>query len=215
MTTVRFGDEELLAVACFQCEDIKLVNPSTGAATVIFKQEEYTPYKICLGDPDRVWVYSWRKPNPIFELNCGPNSFSVVPHKNPLFTRSKWPNGLCFVPAPNRAVVICDDDVNVIQAVSCDVKDKVIWEVKDEVGGKVCKPYGLLYSPKHQVLFVADGRNKRVLVLDPKDGSLLQIITLDVGWIRGLPLVKDQIVMRSYDLDEDTYKLSYFNVSST
>ena len=46
------------------------------------------------------------------------------------------------------------------------------------VDSRQCCSHGILFSPQHQVLLVADGTNCRVLVLHPRDGSHLQTIQL-------------------------------------
>ena len=51
--------------------------------------------------------------------------------------------------------------------------------MKGEVEGVTWEPHGLFYSAKHQSLFVCDvSDNGRLVVLNPSDGSVLQIITL-------------------------------------
>ena len=67
----------------------------------------------------------------------------------------------------------------------------------------------LLFHPEHNVLLVADGDNKRVLIVNPATGGLIQTIDLpDMGDIWALGLYKDQIVMLHGDAD-----ISYFRLS--
>ena len=55
--------------------------------------------------------------------------------------------GMCYIPAPHRAVVLSDK--RVVRAVSPDT-NKTTWETKDKIDGEYCQPIGLLYSPKHR-----------------------------------------------------------------
>ena len=63
-----------------------------------------------------------------------------------------------YIPAPHKLIVF-SDNTGIIRAVSRD--GEKMWEVKGEIEGKKCHPYGLFFSPDHQVLLVADGRNSR------------------------------------------------------
>ena len=69
-----------------------------------------------------------------------------------------------------------------------------MWEVVGEVAGKEIKPYGVC-SDNDGNVFVADGNNERVLVLDSKTGQLLQVLLqeektgdiFDVCWTENQP----------------------------
>ena len=88
-----------------------------------------------------------------------------------------------------------------------------VWEVKGEVDGVECYPHGMLFSPQHQVLLVADGENCRVLVLHERDGSYLQTIQLDreMGVITELCLHQNKLVVRHKAGGKE--KVSYFSVN--
>ncbi len=66
-----------------------------------------------------------------------------------------------------------------------------VWEVRGKVGGMSCNPHGVCADRRGHV-YIADGKNRRVLVLSAEDGSLIQtLLTNDqhgiglvysVGW---------------------------------
>ena len=121
--------------------------------------------------------------------------------------------GMCYIPSPHKLLVFSDNTPdNIIRAVSAETGDKV-WEVKGEVDGKMCSPHGMLFSPQHQALLVADGRNRRVLVLHPGDGSHLQTIQLDqkMGAITELCLHQNKLVVQHNARDKEY--VSYFSVN--
>ena len=99
-----------------------------------------------------------------------------------------------------------------IRAVSTETGEKV-WEVTGEVDGTMIEPLGLFFTPKHQVLLVADGDNSRVLVLHPRDGSHLQTIQpdQDMGYIWELCLHQNKLVVRHRDGRNE--KVSYFSIN--
>ncbi len=56
------------------------------------------------------------------------------------------------------------------------------WQVKGQVDGKECEPLGLCHGAGR--LYVADGRNQRILVLDAATGDFIQSIVLNhIGWV--------------------------------
>ena len=121
--------------------------------------------------------------------------------------------GMCYIPSPHRLIVLSTAHVsNSIRAVSAETGEKV-WEVKGEVDGVKCCPQGMLFSPQHQVLLVADGWNCRVLVLHPGDGSHLQTIQLDreMDVIAELCLHQNKLVVQHNDGRKE--KVSYFSIN--
>ena len=77
----------------------------------------------------------------------------------------------------------------------------------------MCEPHSLLFSPRHQILLVADGSNCRVLVLHARDGSHLQTIQLDkvMGYICELCLYQNKLVVDHSN--GQTEKVSYFSIN--
>ncbi len=96
------------------------------------------------------------------------------------------------------------------------------WQVKGQVDGKPCDPYGLCHGAGR--LYVADGDNKRILVLDAATGDFIQSIELpqtvwvhNVAWSEQQPhLVVLQRMNRAEEEDDDSddilYQISYFNI---
>ncbi len=98
------------------------------------------------------------------------------------------------------------------------------WQVKDQVDGKKCHPRGLCHGAGR--LYVADGFNKRILVLDAATGHFIQSIELpqtrcvwDVAWSKQQPhLVVLQKIYKDYndeeEDDDEVYHINYFNIQS-
>ena len=87
---------------------------------------------------------------------------------------------------------------------------ETVWQVKGKVDGKMCEPHGMLLSSNHRRLLIADGRNSRVLVLHPLDGSHVQTIHFgfETGATHELSLHENKIVL--FHRDEHQHKISYF-----
>ena len=80
-------------------------------------------------------------------------------------------NGLCFLHPPHNLVAISNDKPPIIRTLSCDT-GAIVWELKEPI---VSTPHAMLYIPQYDVLLVPDG-GTRVLVLHPRDGSLLHTV---------------------------------------
>ena len=90
---------------------------------------------------------------------------------------------------------------------------KVVWEVK-EVDGVETRAHGVIYSHKYNVLLVADGSNRRILVLQPESGEHLQTIDLssDVHSAWQLFMHRDQLILVHHGRSRKI-NLSYYTVS--
>ena len=120
----------------------------------------------------------------------------------------QWCTGMCYLPAPNRAVVLSIASEGVIRAISVD-RNEISWEVTGEVDRLRCNPWGLMYRARHQGLLVCDGDNRRILVLDPSDGSHRQTLPLPgtTGSVYDIASHDDQVVLLHQT------KISYLSIS--
>ena len=76
------------------------------------------------------------------------------------------------------------------------LSDEVIWEVKGEVAGREWEPHGLFSSQEHQSLLVCD--YCRLVVLNPTDGSVLQVIPLpNMGILISLSVHEGNIILHN------------------
>ena len=87
----------------------------------------------------------------------------------------QWCTGMCYLPAPHHSIVLSIASEAIIRAISVD-RNEISWEVTGEVDGLRCNPWGLMYSARHGALLVCDGDNRRIVVLEPSDGSHRQTL---------------------------------------
>ena len=202
---------EQLVVSCALCFGIKLVNVQTGKWSIASWDH---PYRLCSGDKGTIFVQSqgdkWIK-----QLDATSSEF-----KGPIrgLHTDIMCETMCYIPHPINALVLSDAFSSNMVALSVE-RDVVIWEFPGEKGGihhymkgGVHDRVGLLFHPEHNVLFVADGVRRRVLVLNPNNGDLIQTINLpELGEIWALGLYNNQLVMLHGNCVEE-WKVSYFNV---
>ena len=182
-------------MACSCCNDIKLVNPQTGQATVAYENRERKPLCLCLGEPGRLWVYSHFS-DQFIELNCKSSILTETEKCTTASRSAQYVFGFGIHYLPYRALVCSGYNKQVIYAQSTET-GAVLWKLEGEVAGREINPKGLLLTPDHQAVLCADQWNHRILVLNPADGSVLQIIQLpeELAGPRDLFWSNDQLIL--------------------
>ena len=203
---------EKVVVSCCRCDDLKLLDPQTGKWSRAFKGCE--PRALCSGDSGTIFVQTQRDKS-ILQLDATSSVF-----KGPvrtLDTDIQCMMAMCYIPPPVNALVLSDYQSSKMFALSVE-RDALLWKFQREEGGVyhhkkegVGDRLGLLFHPEYKVLLVADGFRRRILIVDPGTGGLIQTIDLpNMGHIAALSLYKDQIVM--LHKDDSGWKISYFNL---
>ncbi len=204
--SVMVEGQELLAVSCGKCGYIKLVNMETGESSVAY-QSQQGPRQMCEGDPGKLWVYLY-KDHLVKELSCTNKVFSETGVAVPVESCS-----MCYLPAPHNALVVSPDEHRKpVKAFSRE--GELLWETLQQFDGKDIIPYGITFSSTHQLLLLADWGNSRILVLSPRDGSILKSFTLpeEVRHPRLMGWFGDQLILLSRKEEDNSYVLSCHNL---
>ena len=208
---VRLKNKELLAVSCVKCSVIKLLDFESKSVTLGFKNEQYFPGYMCKGEGDVLYVVNFIKGDKsVLELNIGQSPFTGPTKTTECGLQALF--GLHYVPFPHKLVVFWNNtNPSYIRAVSAETGKKV-WEVTGEVDGKPYSPHGLLFSPQHEVVLVADGDNHRFIVLHPRDGSHLQTIKLepDVRDVYEFGFHENKLIVHHHG--KGKHKVSFFSI---
>ncbi len=212
--------KELLAVACNVCRSVKLMGLGSTKCTEYYNNQT-KPCRLCAGEAEKLWVSF--EGGAVAEMDCVNVKFTdryfttfdalLVRHNLEEATTSV--DGLCFLPAPHNAVVVSRTDNGFCRCFTCEPeKIEKKWEVKRMVHGKRISPKGLVFSPRHQVLLLADSLNSRILVLDPSSGSHLQTLPVphEVGVPRDMCLHNEQLFVSSFRVGEDFCRMSVFSL---
>ena len=188
---VQVAGREYLAVSCWHCRHIKLMNlnKQTGSSSEsgLMRYEMITAFsgefvsRMCLGEENRLFVQS--SDGVVLELDTSTTTFTKVKTISIGHQLSYY--GLCYEPDPYRLLVVSGESE--VRAVSCD-NNEVVWTS----GYKG----SLLYIPNHDVIILARYDNK-IVVLNPDSGSDIQCVELpyEVRHIRALCLFNNQIIM--------------------
>ncbi len=177
--------KRLLSVPCLDCSNITLFDLSTGTESQVYKGgdegSDFKPYKLCAGEPGKLWMVRRKvidkdtdnRKYDVVVLDCSRTTFTPTGKGFP--TELRRCKSVCYLPAPHNALVFSDVEADVLLSVDCK-SGKKLWELKGEVDGAEILP--VTFSPQHQLILVADFKNKRILVLDPSSGSHLQSLPL-------------------------------------
>ena len=210
LQSLNVKSTEMLLVSCASCRKIRLYNMETGNVTTAFHKHAIYPGQMSPGDGDVLYVSHHVEGFPVLELNH--------PKQNPgsgkmIQSGMETYHSMHYIPAPHKLIVFSLNTESLIRAVSV-VNGEVAWEVKGEIEGEICRPHGLLFSPDHQVLLVADGWNSRLIVLNPEDGSVLQTIQLDyqLGAIFNLCIHQQHLIVHHLHIRKQ-HKVLYYSIT--
>ncbi len=180
---VMVEGQELLAVTCSNCEDIKLMNLETGETHVAYSSEKKL-YRLCHGEAGRMWFFCWID-HTVRELNCSSKTFTETGRT---VNTTDFCYYMCYLPAPHRALVITHRGW--MEAVSCET-GQLLWRL-NEVDGKDINFGRMIFDPQFALLIMVD--RVRLLLQNPSSGELLRSffppthsaqIRNDVLWLRG------------------------------
>ena len=203
---LKISGQEHLAAICFTCKRIDLYPLATKKGSVAFQDHDLEPYAMCAGADNKLYVHFFN--NEVFELDYSKPKFSGLTRK---FTADC--DCMCYLPSPHNFLAVSDYMSESIKAFSLDT-NQVVWQFDQKIDGKTLDPFGLLYSVRHDALLGADGDNKRLLVLDPKTGALMQTISLpELGDIEDLWFYDNSQTVVIHHLVESSSMISCFSIS--
>ena len=235
MLSVVIENIEYLAVSCSECGDINLQHLTIDTAYPAFSSDHCGP--MYYGKEGEIFSTNCIKEFPVIEIGCKRKQFV---YEETVETKMKTVYDLCYISTKDILVIPThkknttrdefsseedtDDeseekekdkkkeDPAMIRAVQSR-NGKVLWEVKEVDGMKTCA-HRVIYSHKFDVLLVADGSNRRILVLQPESGEHLQTIDLSshVGSAWKLFLHRDQLILEHLGRSKKI-QLSYYTVS--
>ena len=173
-------NNERLLVSCGECKTIWFCDLYTCNFSEALKEEWFYPGMMCKAEGDCIYITDnvTGPSRPILKAKCTPTELSLDQSKT-IHSRIEMLKSICYLPDV-KCVAISRWEDHVVKAIHCET-DEQVWEVKSGVAGVTWKPHGLFYSPEHQSLLVCDTSDDgRLVVLNPNDGSVLQVIPLPV-----------------------------------
>ena len=236
MLSIVIENVEYLAVSCMECGDINLQHLTIDTAYPAFSSDNCS--LMCNGKEGEIFLkrYTDEKKTSIIEIGCKRKQFV---YGKTFESKIKSVHDICYVSTKGILVMsrhkkgskydeFSDEDTDkepeekekdekkedpaFIQAIQYS-SGKELWEVKEVDDLETCA-HAVIYSHKYDVLLVADGSNRRILVLQPDSGEHLQTIDFrsqHVGTAWNLFLHRDQLILE-HALPK-RIQLSYYTVS--
>ncbi len=162
---VMVEGQELLAVACGECENIALVNLETREVTEALFMEK--THRLCHGEEDRIWVYCRTDNHTVRELNCSSKRFTETGRT---VSTAHHCSDMCYLPHPHRALVLSQNKL--MEAVSCETRQQ-LWTLDRGFYAVLIR---VTFHSDLQLLVVVEYRSSRqdgILVVDPRTGEPL------------------------------------------
>ena len=170
------GDTEYLAISCYECRKIRLVDLDLQYVTLGYTHHRYRPGYMIPGDDHTIFVHMVDS-EVVVELayySWGSSSLVQV-------TRTETPgvsarcSTFCYIPRPKRLLVMYLESRMLLQAFSVD-ENAPVWTRTCEIQDTFFHPKKMLVnSDKNLVVF--DETFKRILIMNPNNSSYLQILS--------------------------------------
>ena len=207
LTPLEISGHEHLAAICWTCNQIALYSLATKEGSVALKDGNI-PRVMCAGADNKLYVHTERN-DQVLELDCSkPKFFGLI---KKFYTKCTC---MCYLPFPYNLLAVGDCMSRFIKAFSLDT-NQVVWALDQKIDGERPDPWGLLYSERHDALLVADGINKKVLVLDPRNGAHVQTISLPaLGDNMGLWFYDNAQTIVMFHLEDFHARISCFSINS-
>ena len=194
-----------------------LLDPESSNYRSIFR--DFRIFCFCEGRNGTIFVQTFPDYS-LLQLDC-----SDPIYRGPLKTlqSDEVCSYMCYIPPPIDALVLSHRRSSKIFVMSVE-KDEVLWEFGKKKAMRVinyifgseeemdCR--GLFFCPKYKMLLITDGLNKKLKVVSPENGRLIQSIDLpDLGEIWSLRLYDEQVVILHTRRPHE-YEISFLNLSA-
>ena len=217
---------DLVVMSCFLCRTIHvfdiIAHDGDGMCmpTRVFTDDDtvinpHRPHCMTAGESGELYVidhpmfYGYKRLK-VKVMDCTEAKFKV---KKSVKINAKLCNKITYVPVPHKILVLNNPfgEKPSVKAVSRETWD-VRWTVRGHVEGRQLSPWGLVFSPGHDSLFVGD--YCRVVVLSPNNGSVRQVIGFrGMGMIQGLSLHDNNKQLVVLDVNhESKFRVSFWDL---
>ncbi len=216
---VTLGSHRHLAISCYKTREIWLYSFTTQSFRSVYSDPSRRgpePGRMCHGPNNTILVCdytAWSRS--VAEFHFTSENTLTLSRLIPVQGGSRWICAVCYAETTQGPLLFtCHWGEHAIRATHLQ-SGHTQWQVKGQVDGKQCDPRGLCHGAGR--LYVADGFNKRILVLDAAKGDFIQSIELpqtvcvvNVAWSEQQPHL---VVL--HDKDSHSHNISYFTIHST
>ncbi len=178
LMALNINQEEYLCVSCFSdgCDKIYALRVRDGEVSVAYHRDGHYPAQMCTGQAGVIYVHHCKKgdDSPVLELDCSSLPFTHTGRTIQSGMAAMYDMKYSSHPQP---MLIFTDNTGIIRAVSVGGGEP-LWELTGDVAGMPCEPHGIAITTQGQII-IADGWNKRLLVLRARDGKVINMHHID------------------------------------
>ena len=166
-------DPNFALEVCRWCEVIRSYNINTTETKTVCAG--YKPWTICRGPEGSVFVID--KTGALLQLEWRPEKEELeLVHR--IQTSEEPGLGICYMEQSNILVMVSDQNIKAINPET----GSVVSEFTQDVEGKKLDLRGVSYDLNGRI-YVADGHNERLVVLNGETREVIQVSLKDEGWV--------------------------------
>ena len=219
---VIISEQPYIAMSCIRCKQISLTRANgigSESHTITMysklhpnnsKRMGIAPGQLCHGPKGKLLVV---------DMNRGSKSLSILDYScnvsRHVMLDTDLPLHICYLDfdCHGALVVKTDSELHMVSATSLETST-TIWRVQGEIHGQMCDPNGLCTDGKEKV-FIADGCNSRILVLNAEDGSLAKCFNISsLGYIKDVAWCQEESYLLVRHLLNSKWSISHYDIAS-
>ena len=193
-TTIE--NNENLLVSCWKYELIWFLDIHSGKLSEALRTKGYHPAVMCKTEEGYIYIENVLEGlTTIVKVKCTPTEL-VVDESGTIYGTMENINYMHYL-SEVKCIAVSNWIDNVVKAIHCNTKEE-LWEVKGAVTGVLWEPCGLFYHKDDRSLLVCDAKNRRLVALNPHDGSVLQVIPLPISGVPiNFSILEGKLILRN------------------
>ena len=214
---LSIGDTPYIAISCWKCRSIRLYSMTDSDPITAYRhsgEDEMAPYAMCHGAHNTIMVGNWREGSQEVLVYDVTSTQFTLKDRIPVHVDQAW-HIHYMETAQHGGIVIVSTwgEDNIMSAHSLDSK-ALVWKiVNKEIDGKGFQPCGMCSDPDTGALYVADQFNKRLIVLEPNTGEVIQSIQMPgVGLIVNIAWCSVQPHLVIHHWINDMNLITYYDI---
>ena len=166
-------DPDFILEACFECGEIRSYNINTAESKTVYSGCK--PRRICKGPEGSVFVID--KTDGLLQLEWRKEKEELdLVHRIQTGMKNAW--GICYMEQYKILVITSYHNIKAINPET----GSVLWEFTQDEEGKKLFPREVCCDVDGRI-YVADGTNEQLIVLNDMTGELIQVLLKDKYWV--------------------------------
>ena len=214
---VKMSQQPYIAMSCLRCKELCLktaceIATESDCIDKMLRTIVNAPGQMCHGRKGQFLVVNMTRGSK--SLSILDYSFNLTKHVQ---IDMDLPLHICYANSEDHGemVIKSDSDLHMVSATSLET-GTTIWREQGVVRNQMCDPHGLCTDGKDRI-FIADGQNSRILIINAEDGTLIKCVTVpSLGFIKDVAWCKEEphLQIRHLANSNANWSISYYLVTS-